>query len=382
MARRAEVGRDLKRQPAPGAEGLSPAGQQGLDDQAPTAARRWRRSRRPGRSGRQSAESARPKLSRGPLASSRLAAAIISAEESTPTDLGARPAAGQLGGQLARAAARGPRPARAARPDRAVELEERTRPLVAEAQVLPGIPHATSPFLLTSRYLPLSMRAEVSMSRDMLHGMAQADRDEVDDLVARGTRSGPTSTSRRCRCSAGCPGWPGTWTGPGGPRSPLTSLEPWEFDVLSALRRQGPPYQLSPGALLRATLVTSGTMTNRIDRLPRRAGQPGTRDPQDKRGVLVSSPSGANGSPTPRWPTCWTASDACCPASTPLSGTNSRRFAGAARAVRRPGRPRLTQRVKASSPADGRSLAVRRSCPSRFCPRGGRSGDRSTAAGC
>ena len=44
-------------------------------------------------------------------------------------------------------------------------------------------------------------------------------------------------------------------------------LEPWEFDVLSALRRQGPPYQLSPGALLRTTLVTSGTMTNRIDRL-------------------------------------------------------------------------------------------------------------------
>ena len=34
-------------------------------------------------------------------------------------------------------------------------------------------------------------------------------------------------------------------------------LETWEFDVLSALRRQGPPYQLSPGALLRATLVTS-----------------------------------------------------------------------------------------------------------------------------
>src|SRR6478736_8218963 len=44
-------------------------------------------------------------------------------------------------------------------------------------------------------------------------------------------------------------------------------LESWEFDVLSALRRQGPPFQLTPGALLRATLVTSGTMTNRIDRL-------------------------------------------------------------------------------------------------------------------
>jgi DNA-binding MarR family transcriptional regulator len=64
-------------------------------------------------------------------------------------------------------------------------------------------------------------------------------------------------------------------------------LEIWEFDVLSALRRQGPPYQLSPGALLRATLVTSGTMTNRIDRLTAKGLVSRRPDPQDKRGVLV-----------------------------------------------------------------------------------------------
>ncbi|HEX5188168.1 MAG TPA: MarR family transcriptional regulator [Streptosporangiaceae bacterium] len=64
-------------------------------------------------------------------------------------------------------------------------------------------------------------------------------------------------------------------------------LETWEFDVLSALRRQGPPYQLSPGSLLRATLVTSGTMTNRIDRLAEAALVRRLPDPQDKRGVLV-----------------------------------------------------------------------------------------------
>ena len=64
-------------------------------------------------------------------------------------------------------------------------------------------------------------------------------------------------------------------------------LEAWEFDVLSALRRQGPPYQLSPGALLRSTLVTSGTMTNRIDRLAETGLVRRDRDPQDKRGVLV-----------------------------------------------------------------------------------------------
>ena len=65
-------------------------------------------------------------------------------------------------------------------------------------------------------------------------------------------------------------------------------LESWEFDVLSALRRQGAPYELSPGALLRATLVTSGTMTNRIDRLEEAGLVRRRPDPQDKRGVLVT----------------------------------------------------------------------------------------------
>jgi DNA-binding MarR family transcriptional regulator len=64
-------------------------------------------------------------------------------------------------------------------------------------------------------------------------------------------------------------------------------LEPWEFDVLAALRRSGRPYQLSPGALLAETLVTSGTMTNRIDRLTGRGLVVRLRDPDDGRGVLV-----------------------------------------------------------------------------------------------
>ncbi|MGH3421753.1 MAG: MarR family winged helix-turn-helix transcriptional regulator [Streptosporangiaceae bacterium] len=65
-------------------------------------------------------------------------------------------------------------------------------------------------------------------------------------------------------------------------------LESWEFDVLSALRRQGPPFQLTPGALVRATLVTSGTMTNRIDRLAAAGLVTREPDPSDKRGVLVT----------------------------------------------------------------------------------------------
>ena len=65
-------------------------------------------------------------------------------------------------------------------------------------------------------------------------------------------------------------------------------LESWEFDVLSALRRAGPPFQLTPGALLRATLVTSGTMTNRIDRLASADLVYREPDPSDRRGVLVT----------------------------------------------------------------------------------------------
>src|SRR4051795_6133132 len=64
-------------------------------------------------------------------------------------------------------------------------------------------------------------------------------------------------------------------------------VEPWEFDVLAALRRAGRPYRLSPGRLLRETMVTSGTMTNRIDRLAERGLVERSPDPHDRRGVLV-----------------------------------------------------------------------------------------------
>jgi DNA-binding MarR family transcriptional regulator len=64
-------------------------------------------------------------------------------------------------------------------------------------------------------------------------------------------------------------------------------IESWEFDVLAALRRAGSPYELSPGRLLRETLVTSGTMTNRVDRLGGRGFVERSPDPADRRGVIV-----------------------------------------------------------------------------------------------
>ena len=66
-----------------------------------------------------------------------------------------------------------------------------------------------------------------------------------------------------------------------------SGLESWEFDVLSALRRAGAPYQLSPKSLLQQTLVSSGTMTNRIDRLVARRLVERRTDPRDGRGILV-----------------------------------------------------------------------------------------------
>ena len=64
-------------------------------------------------------------------------------------------------------------------------------------------------------------------------------------------------------------------------------IESWEFDVLAALRRTGEPYELSPGRLLKETLVTSGTMTNRVDRLTARGLVERHPDPDDRRGVIV-----------------------------------------------------------------------------------------------
>lgn len=67
-----------------------------------------------------------------------------------------------------------------------------------------------------------------------------------------------------------------------------SDLEPWEWDVLSALRRAGEPFQLSPKQLLQQTLVSSGTMTNRIDRLVGRRFVRREADPADGRSVLVT----------------------------------------------------------------------------------------------
>lgn len=60
-----------------------------------------------------------------------------------------------------------------------------------------------------------------------------------------------------------------------------------EFDVLAALRRSGAPYERTPGQLLEATHVTSGTMTNRLDRLVERGYVIRKAHPADGRQVNI-----------------------------------------------------------------------------------------------
>jgi len=60
-----------------------------------------------------------------------------------------------------------------------------------------------------------------------------------------------------------------------------------EGDVLFALRRSGAPYRLLPSQLSAALLVSSGTMTGRLDRLERRGAIRRVPSPTDRRSVLI-----------------------------------------------------------------------------------------------
>ncbi len=64
-------------------------------------------------------------------------------------------------------------------------------------------------------------------------------------------------------------------------------LQPGEFDVLATLRRSGSPYALTPTDLYEAAMISSGSMTNRIDRLVKVGLVERRAHPSDKRGTMV-----------------------------------------------------------------------------------------------
>jgi DNA-binding MarR family transcriptional regulator len=115
--------------------------------------------------------------------------------------------------------------------------------------------------------------------------MSAANRDEVDRLIAAWKRERPdldlaplailsriTRISRQLDIAR---------------RDAFAELDTWGFDVLAALRRAGSPYQLSPGQLMQETMVTSGTITNRLDGLEDLKLITRGPDPEDGRGSLV-----------------------------------------------------------------------------------------------
>jgi DNA-binding MarR family transcriptional regulator len=65
-------------------------------------------------------------------------------------------------------------------------------------------------------------------------------------------------------------------------------LELFEYDVLSALRRQGRPYGLPATGLAKETGLSSGAMTNRIDKLEERGLVSRNPDESDRRAVIVA----------------------------------------------------------------------------------------------
>jgi DNA-binding MarR family transcriptional regulator len=65
-------------------------------------------------------------------------------------------------------------------------------------------------------------------------------------------------------------------------------LQPGEFEVLATLRRSGEPYMLSPTRLYEAAMISSGGMTDRLDRLERAGLVERRPDPKDRRGKLIA----------------------------------------------------------------------------------------------
>ena len=64
-------------------------------------------------------------------------------------------------------------------------------------------------------------------------------------------------------------------------------LQPGWFDLLTALRRAGRPYELNPTELMRTTMLSSGGMTKRLDRMAEAGLVERRPDPKDRRGTLV-----------------------------------------------------------------------------------------------
>jgi DNA-binding MarR family transcriptional regulator len=125
------------------------------------------------------------------------------------------------------------------------------------------------------------------VAEDMTDAGVALSQDEVDDLVAAWRRERPDLDVAPLEVLSRVTRLARHLDRARGQAFSRHGLEGWEFDVLAALRRAGEPYRLSPGKLLQQTLVTSGTMTNRIDRLAARGLVERHPSVDDRRSVMV-----------------------------------------------------------------------------------------------
>jgi len=85
---------------------------------------------------------------------------------------------------------------------------------------------------------------------------------------------------RICRLSANLSAATAKWLAPLG-------LNFESFSLIVTLRRSGPPFELNPTMLYRESLVSSGAITNRIDRVETLGLVKRLPDPNDRRGTIV-----------------------------------------------------------------------------------------------
>ena len=113
-------------------------------------------------------------------------------------------------------------------------------------------------------------------------------KDAVDDILEQWSEERPELDTASLGIVLRVTSLSRTFTRHAGEALEPLDLELFEYDVLSALRRQGKPYSLTASRLAKATGLSSGAMTNRIDRLEERALVRRRPDPDDRRGVIVA----------------------------------------------------------------------------------------------
>lgn len=117
--------------------------------------------------------------------------------------------------------------------------------------------------------------------------MASADKDAVDAILAQWQRERPDMDASPMGLIGRTTRLASYFRKSIGSVFARYGLNLGEFDVLATLRRSGTPYQLSPTALFKSMMVSSGTMTNRIDRLEKEGLVERVSDERDRRGSLI-----------------------------------------------------------------------------------------------